>query len=133
MTMRKETIGGATLYLGDCLEVLPTLDKVDAIITDPPYGISYDASHSKYKNGIERDAATWDVQQFDPAPILALGYPTIMWGGNCFASRLPDHAGWLAWVKTVRNKFIGIEIEEKYFNIACERIEQAQKQIRLFA
>jgi len=31
-------IGGATLYLGDCLEILPTLGKVDAVITDPPYG-----------------------------------------------------------------------------------------------
>lgn len=34
---RKEVIGDATLYLGDCLEVLPTLPKVDAVITDPPY------------------------------------------------------------------------------------------------
>src|SRR3954468_22873183 len=31
------TIGAATLYRGDCLEVLPTLDPVDAIVTDPPY------------------------------------------------------------------------------------------------
>lgn len=35
--MRIETIGSATLYLGDCLEILPTLPKVDAVITDPPY------------------------------------------------------------------------------------------------
>ena len=35
--MRVEHIGDATLYLGDCLEVLPTLGKVDAVITDPPY------------------------------------------------------------------------------------------------
>jgi adenine-specific DNA-methyltransferase len=34
---RKEVIGNATLYLGDCLEILPTLPKVDAVITDPPY------------------------------------------------------------------------------------------------
>jgi DNA modification methylase len=34
--MRKEIIGNATLYLGDCLEILPTLPKVDAVITDPP-------------------------------------------------------------------------------------------------
>ena len=32
-------IGNATLYLGDCMEILPTLGKVDAVITDPPYGI----------------------------------------------------------------------------------------------
>lgn len=31
------TIGDATLYLGDCLEILPTLSDVDAVITDPPY------------------------------------------------------------------------------------------------
>jgi len=35
--MKIETIGNATLYLGDCLEILPTLGKVDAVITDPPY------------------------------------------------------------------------------------------------
>lgn len=35
--MRVEHIGDATLYLGDCLEILPTLPKVDAVVTDPPY------------------------------------------------------------------------------------------------
>jgi len=35
--MRKEQIGNTTLYLGDCLEILPQLDKVDAVVTDPPY------------------------------------------------------------------------------------------------
>lgn len=35
-------IGDATLYLGDCMDILPTLEKVDAVITDPPYGISID-------------------------------------------------------------------------------------------
>ena len=42
--MRKEVIGNATLYLGDCMEVLPTLGKVDAVITD---GI---ISHEKSTN-----------------------------------------------------------------------------------
>jgi site-specific DNA-methyltransferase (adenine-specific) len=32
----------ATLYLGDCMDILPTLPKVDAVITDPPYGIGQD-------------------------------------------------------------------------------------------
>ena len=38
--MRVEQIGDATLYLGDCLEILPTLPNVDAVITDPPYAVS---------------------------------------------------------------------------------------------
>lgn len=37
--MTKVVIGDATLYLGDCMDVLPTLGKVDAVITDPPYGV----------------------------------------------------------------------------------------------
>ena len=39
MTYAPVTIGSATLYLGDCREILPTLGKVDAVVTDPPYGI----------------------------------------------------------------------------------------------
>ena len=44
--MRIETIGNATLYLADCREVLPTLPKVDAVITDPPYA---DRTHKMAK------------------------------------------------------------------------------------
>ena len=49
---RKEIIGDCTLYLGDCLEVMPTLDKVDAVVTDPPYMLT------KGGNG---DYATWQL------------------------------------------------------------------------
>lgn len=35
--MKKEVIGNATLYHGDCREVVPTLEPVDAVVTDPPY------------------------------------------------------------------------------------------------
>src|SRR5690606_8353203 len=34
---RTEHIGDATLYLGDCLEILPTLGAVDHVVSDPPY------------------------------------------------------------------------------------------------
>ena len=58
--MRIETIGNATLYLADCREVLPTLPKVDAVITDPPYSErthkGHDASASGHV-GIGRDGA----------------------------------------------------------------------------
>jgi site-specific DNA-methyltransferase (adenine-specific) len=43
--MRIEQIGNATLYLGDCMEILPTLPKVDAVITDPPYSARTHAGH----------------------------------------------------------------------------------------
>jgi DNA modification methylase len=46
--MRVEKIGDATLYLGDCLEILPTLPKVDAVIADPPYGINFAAQPTMY-------------------------------------------------------------------------------------
>jgi len=39
---RKEVIGNATLYLGDCLEILPHVGEFDAVVTDPPYGIGFD-------------------------------------------------------------------------------------------
>lgn len=94
--------GTVTLYCADCREILPHLSGVDAIITDPPYGISYDGSHSKYRNGIDHGHCEWDVEEYDPAPVLALDKPTIMWGGNCFSSRLPDMKSWAVWVKIVR-------------------------------
>lgn len=49
--MRVETIGDATLYLGDCMEVLPTLGNVDAVITDPPYSAHVHASGMRGANG----------------------------------------------------------------------------------
>lgn len=41
--MKKEVIGNATLYLGDCTDALKTMpdNSVDSITTDPPYGLSF--------------------------------------------------------------------------------------------
>ena len=99
----KVTIGNCELWHGDCREVLPLLPPVDLILTDPPYGIAYDATHAKYMHGKNHGAADWDIEAYDPAPILSLGAKMIVWGGNCFASRLPDRPGWLSWVKIDRN------------------------------
>ena len=44
--MKVLVIGDATLYLGDCMDILPTLPKVDAVITDPPYGIDLEGGFS---------------------------------------------------------------------------------------
>ncbi len=47
--MRKETLAeGVELYLGDCLEVLPTLGRFDAVVTDPPYGVDFKGKATKH-------------------------------------------------------------------------------------
>lgn len=205
--MRVETIGNATLYLGDCRDVLPTLGKVDAVVTDPPYGISYASNPivGKGKSTSNHERKEWDNAAPDMNPILAMAKKHIIWGGNYYP--LPPVRGWLSWLKpdappslgnfelawtsidrTTRQlsvsiaetnperighptqkplrlmkwcisflpdaqtildpfmgsgttgvaavqmgkSFIGIEREEKYFDIACKRIEDAQRQGDMF-
>jgi site-specific DNA-methyltransferase (adenine-specific) len=43
--VRREVIGDCVLYQGDCLEVVPLIGKVDAVVTDPPYGMSFQSNH----------------------------------------------------------------------------------------
>ncbi len=228
--MRKEVIGNATLYLGDCLEILPTLPKVDAVITDPPYGVMLGEAGT----GAERDKGQIAYTMFTdtpeyiqavavPACKSALGmatrglitpgnrnawlYPapadvgvwynpagtgrgkwgfilahlilyygkdhnagkkataSSVWGLNESVADLknkehpcPKPLAFMKWAigkasieeetvldpfmgsgttgaacMSTNRKFIGIEIEPKYFDIACERIENAQRQVRMFA
>lgn len=53
---RIETIGNATLYLGDCREILPAIPRVDACVTDPPYGVKKAAWDGVYPDWVERMA-----------------------------------------------------------------------------
>ena len=203
--MRIEHIGDATLYLGDCREILPTLGKVDAVVTDPPYGIGFGAKHTKWSANRGVVLGEWDAEIPDISPILEKAPDVIVWGGERF--ELPVSRRWLTWVKPdaaptfastefawtnqdaparhivyavgavnaervghptqkplavmkwclgfvpkattildpfmgsgttgvacakLGRKFIGIEIEPKYFDIACRRIEAAYKQPDLF-
>jgi DNA modification methylase len=48
--MATEIIGDSTLYLGDCRDILPTLGRVDAVVTDPPYGVSFSGKRGHYRN-----------------------------------------------------------------------------------
>ena len=204
--MRIETIGNATLYLADCREVLPTLPKVDAVITDPPYGIGFAAQPTKWQRRAGKKPEGWDDAVVDAVLGLPELAPSIIWGGNYYD--LPQTRGWLSWfkpdappsmahfelawtsfdrnarqlsvsigetnpervghptqkplrlmewclsfvpeAKTILDpfmgsgttgvacmnmgcQFIGIEREPKYFDIACRRIEDAQRQGRLIA
>ena len=203
---RVEHIGDATLYLGDCREILPRLPKVDAVVTDPPYGIGFAAQPTIGQRRAGMKPESWDDQIVDVVPMLPDIAPAIIWGGNYYT--LPTSRGWLSWFKpdappsmaqfelawtsfdrnsrqlsvsisetnpervghptqkplrlmewclsfvadaqtildpfmgsgttgvacaNLGRKFIGIEICEKYFDIACSRIDAAYRQGRLFA
>ena len=91
---KEERIGGQRLILGDCLEVMPLLGKVDACVTDPPYGIGMDGGKvgkSKY----ERKG--WDKVAADVAWIINSDMPAIVWGGNYFP--VTPSEKWLVWDK----------------------------------
>lgn len=83
-------IGNATLYLGDCRDILPTLGKVDHIITDPPYSERTHQGHDNVASGKRRDGAER----------LALGYTALSRDG---AERLAElftatTDGWIVWM-----------------------------------
>ncbi len=211
--MNKIEIGDATLYQGDCLEIMAILDPVDAVITDPPYGVNVDyglfvdsqenviALAKKWvplargianrviftsgtKNLFHYPKPDWIMAWITPAgtgvgpwgfccwqPILCYGADPILKSGRgsrpdiiqhtesseknghpCpkpkkFMRRLVERVSLkheiildpfmgsgmtgVACVKLGR-KFIGIEIESKYFDIACKQIEDAYRQGDMF-
>lgn len=94
---------------GDSLEILPELPEksVDLVLTDPPYGINYNREGEPQGKHIfthRRQIAPviGDNEQFDPQPLLRFDR-LILWGANCYASRLPDRPAWLVWDKVTRN------------------------------
>lgn len=93
-----------TLYHGDCLSILPHLIGMAAIVTDQPYGINHPCNFSERGRGNLAACNDYpdvhgDDQDYDPSPILNLGLPTVLWGGNHFADKLPASGGWLVWDK----------------------------------
>jgi DNA modification methylase len=119
MWKRKETIGNQTLYLGDCQEVMPLLGKVDAVVTDPPYGIGFQHSGGGTTTGLNnrekskkllksrplKKKIIGDNKPFDPSFLSDFGKPMILWGANHFANRLPTSGGWLIWDKSQPEKW----------------------------
>ena len=216
--MERVEIGDAVLYHGDCLEILPTLPKVDAVVTDPPYGMDWaftgqgsGKNAQGGKNSVTKgQRIANDSKEFDPTHLLGFER-VVIWGMHHFPQHLRrgsvlvwpkkyiDAYGTflsdadLAWMNSgcgvymsrvinpasfqsdkthptqkpvdlmewciervkcpvdgtvvdpymgsgttgvacaqLGRKFIGIEIERRYFDIACERIEKAYAQGRLF-
>jgi site-specific DNA-methyltransferase (adenine-specific) len=92
------TIGPHKLACGDCLEILSEIEGVDAVVTDPPYGINW-KGHASRPEHLRGELVIGDDKPFDPAPLLSLDVPMVLWGANNYASRLPDSPNWLVWTK----------------------------------
>jgi site-specific DNA-methyltransferase (adenine-specific) len=97
------------IYHGDCRKLLPSLEEVDLVLTDPPYGIASIWQGGKghgwgnaRKQAVVRNG--WDGQPPDNATIqlvLTKARDAVIWGGNHFD--LPKSRGWLVWNKPERN------------------------------
>jgi DNA modification methylase len=117
---RVEVIGDCTLYLGDCRDILPTLGKVDAVVTDPPYGIGITRSN---RLSISRgfDAASWDDEAADLSWLTPMEVPSIVWGGNYFV--LPPSRAPLVWDKNNAGRdFADFEMAWTNLDMVARRI-----------
>lgn len=99
--------GGITIYHGDCQEVLPSLERADLVLTDPPYGIEADELNTPGAYGWrDYGVSSWDKARPPAETIFAAvksGRNAIVWGGNYFADLLPPSSCWLAWDKGQRS------------------------------
>ena len=139
-------IGPHKLYLGDCLEILPQLEKVDAVVTDPPYGMDYNTDGNRFTlGGRSMSRIIGDKIEFDSTPWLQFDQ-CILWGFNHFPTRLPPGGClvWLkrsdaafgqflsdaevAWVKGSKGTYCFREIRH---TIACARTHPTQKPVNL--
>ena len=114
---------GIQIFLGDCSEILPQLEPVDLVLTDPPYGIADiwsggSVHHGWSKANRERGLRNqWDREP-PSAEVLSLvkskGSKVIIWGGNYFD--LAPSRGWLVWNKPERG-FSLAEAELAWTNV----------------
>jgi DNA modification methylase len=107
MTRVEHFAEGVTLYQGDCREILPTLGRFDAVVTDPPYGIKAAGGFSGsggFSKPIQRQEYQGDWDNERPSQdlfetILRASNSHIVWGGNYFTDYLPVGKKWFWWDK----------------------------------
>lgn len=135
--MRKEIIGNCTLYLGDSLEIMPTLapESIDLVITDPPYGIGADKGCAGFGTATGRSyEGNWDknipsAEYFKN--MIACSKNQIIFGGNYFTEHLPPTKSWIIWDKVggykFKNPFSDCELAWTSFSFATRKIEVIQQ------
>ena len=119
MNHNKIQIGeDVTIYQGDCLEVMKTMEdkSVDAVITDPPYGInivgknatiggtSKEVSRLYGQINHKHNEIIGDDKPIDPQELLRVSDNQIIFGGNYIADKLPPTACWIVWYKRIKNQ-----------------------------
>lgn len=113
--MRIEKICDATLYLGDCQDILPSIGKVDAVVTDPPYGINV-CKTGKVGGGLLAKVKDYGAKEWDKRTpsesliqtLLDISTNQIIFGGNYF--NLPPSPCWLIWDKQINGNFADAEM-----------------------
>ena len=91
---------GITIWHGDCREILPTLPKVDLVLTDPPYGIGFAGQPTKWQRLNNQKPEAWDDSVVDDdliGTVVCHGEKAIVWGGNYYT--LSPSRCWLSWYK----------------------------------
>lgn len=124
---RKEIIGDCTLYLGDCLEVMPLVGRVDAVVTDPPYGIGESSEKVASRGQLAKPKDYGDFD-WDKSPASAEHIETIkeiskhqiIFGGNYFT--LGPTSCWLVWDKQNTGDFADCELAWTNLPKAVRRI-----------
>ncbi len=74
---------GITIYHGDCREILSELPPIDAVISDPPYGIHFDTNYTKFTSGLDvkrriHKPVYGDDEPFDPSPLAPVSLRGVM-------------------------------------------------------
>ncbi len=117
-----------TIYLGDCRDILPTLEKVDLVLTDPPYGKDIaktgKVGGGKLANVKQYIASDWDKNRPDGETldlIRARSLNQIIFGGNYMADLLPPSSCWLVWDKDNSANFADCELMWTSFDKAVKK------------
>jgi DNA modification methylase len=135
--MRVETVGNATLYLADSMDVLPV--KADVVLTDPPYGMKLDASYANstpnHKKGIGASKGYEDIigdgKEFDASPFLSMLSHVdeqFWWGANYYREHLPAGGSWLVWDKRAGMPDFDYSLSE--FELCWSRKKRHQRILR---